>query len=133
MAAYLDRDVTTVQAGRSGKEWRPTGMCTTSAAPWMQRRARRLDSEPPPELPISDSEKVGPRTHLSFLFFVWALAAALCVCLVAAAWLVFRHRARLTVKPRVRSLAVLPLRNLSGDPAQDYLADGITDVLIGRL
>ena len=28
---------------------------------------------------------------------------------------------------------MLPLRNLSGDPAQDYLAEGITEALIGRL
>ena len=28
---------------------------------------------------------------------------------------------------------MLPLRNLSGDPAQEYLADGITEALIGRL
>jgi TolB-like protein/Tfp pilus assembly protein PilF len=28
---------------------------------------------------------------------------------------------------------VLPLKNLSGDPAQEYLADGMTDALIGRL
>jgi len=31
--------------------------------------------------------------------------------------------------PKIQSLAVLPLTNLSGDPAQDYLADGMTDVL----
>ena len=30
-------------------------------------------------------------------------------------------------------LAVLPLKNLSGDPGQEYLADGITEELIGRL
>jgi serine/threonine protein kinase/tetratricopeptide (TPR) repeat protein len=30
---------------------------------------------------------------------------------------------------RVESLAVLPLHNLSGDPAQDYFADGMTEVL----
>jgi TolB-like protein/DNA-binding winged helix-turn-helix (wHTH) protein len=35
--------------------------------------------------------------------------------------------------PPVRSLAVLPLENLSGDPAQDYLADGMTDALITDL
>jgi TolB-like protein/DNA-binding winged helix-turn-helix (wHTH) protein/Tfp pilus assembly protein PilF len=34
---------------------------------------------------------------------------------------------------RVESLAVLPLENLSGDPDQEYLADGITDALITEL
>lgn len=35
--------------------------------------------------------------------------------------------------PRIQSLAVLPLENLSGDPAQDYFADGMTDQLITNL
>jgi pentatricopeptide repeat protein len=61
------------------------------------------------------------------------LAAVLCLCLAAAAWLVFRHHSTVTVQPKIRSLAVLPLRNLSGDPGQEYLADGITEALIGRL
>ena len=34
---------------------------------------------------------------------------------------------------RLRSLAVLPLQNLSGDPAQDYFADGMTDALTASL
>ena len=33
----------------------------------------------------------------------------------------------------IRSLAVLPLQSLSGDPAQDYLADGMTEELITDL
>jgi len=33
----------------------------------------------------------------------------------------------------IRSLAVLPLQNLSGDPAQDYFADGMTEELITQL
>jgi len=33
----------------------------------------------------------------------------------------------------IRSIAVLPLRNLSGDPGQDYFADGLTEELITRL
>jgi TolB-like protein len=33
----------------------------------------------------------------------------------------------------VRSLAVLPLRNLMGDPEQAYFVDGLHDVLIGEL
>lgn len=35
--------------------------------------------------------------------------------------------------PSMRSLAVLPLENLSGDPAQEYFADGMTDELITNL
>jgi serine/threonine protein kinase/Tfp pilus assembly protein PilF len=35
--------------------------------------------------------------------------------------------------PAIHSLAVLPLRNLSGDPNQEYLADGMTEGLITEL
>ena len=35
--------------------------------------------------------------------------------------------------PQVRSLAVLPLQNLSGDPTQEYFADGMTEELITEL
>ncbi len=35
--------------------------------------------------------------------------------------------------PQIKSLVVLPLENLSGDPSQEYLADGMTDALIGDL
>jgi TolB-like protein len=33
----------------------------------------------------------------------------------------------------IRSIAVLPLANLSGNPEQEYFADGMTDELIGQL
>src|SRR5512138_2595651 len=35
--------------------------------------------------------------------------------------------------PPIRSLAVLPLENLSGDASQDYFSDGMTDELITEL
>jgi TolB-like protein/Tfp pilus assembly protein PilF len=42
-----------------------------------------------------------------------------------------------TVRPaesgRIRSLAVLPLENLSADPTQEYFADGMTETLIADL
>jgi len=38
-----------------------------------------------------------------------------------------------TARPEIQSLAVLPLENLSGDPAQEYFADGMTDALITDL
>src|SRR5437588_3662300 len=46
---------------------------------------------------------------------------------ILAVWL-FRSRGR--APTGIRSLAVLPLDNLSGDPSQDYFADGMTDELI---
>jgi len=35
--------------------------------------------------------------------------------------------------PKIESLAVLPLANISGDPNQEYFADGMTDALIAEL
>jgi TolB-like protein/DNA-binding winged helix-turn-helix (wHTH) protein/Tfp pilus assembly protein PilF len=57
-------------------------------------------------------------------------AGACTVLLIAAAWLLVRyvHSAR-----GIHSLAVLPLDNLSGDPSQEYFADGMTDELITQL
>lgn len=40
---------------------------------------------------------------------------------------------RTQAKPAIRSLAVLPLANLSGDPKQDYFADGMTEELVTQL
>jgi eukaryotic-like serine/threonine-protein kinase len=42
-------------------------------------------------------------------------------------------RDRLWEAGRIQSLAVLPLANLSGDPAQDYFADGMTEAMITEL
>ena len=54
--------------------------------------------------------------------------------LALAAVLVFiLPRMRNRTPAGIESLAVLPLANLSGDPAQDYFADGITEALITDL
>lgn len=56
-------------------------------------------------------------------------AAALILSSLAVVW--FAHRRGSAAA--VRSLAVLPLENLSGDPQQDYIADGITELLTAEL
>jgi TolB-like protein len=56
--------------------------------------------------------------------------ALLLVVGISTAWLLRPKDSRL---PIIRSLAVLPLENLSHDPAQDYFADGMTDELITEL
>ena len=58
------------------------------------------------------------------------IALVLVLALGAAVWTVFAAR---RTPPPVRSLAVLPLQNLTGDPSQDYFADGMTDELIAQL
>jgi TolB-like protein/DNA-binding winged helix-turn-helix (wHTH) protein/Tfp pilus assembly protein PilF len=59
--------------------------------------------------------------------FVWLAAAAVLLLAIAGFYLV---EARSTLhNGSIRSLVVLPLANLSGDPAQDYFVDGMTDAL----
>ena len=48
-------------------------------------------------------------------------------------WRLLRNRPSAPAVPAVRSLAVLPFENLSGDRSQEYFADGMTEELIGRL
>ncbi len=63
---------------------------------------------------------------------IWVIvASALVLSLVILSVWLFRSRAR--PFPGIRSLAVLPLDNLSGDSSQNYFADGMTDELITDL
>ena len=59
------------------------------------------------------------------------IAFALLVCLLILAGWVWRSNRQPSFS--IRSLAVLPLDNLSGDASQDYFADGMTDQLITDL
>jgi len=80
-----------------------------------------------------------PLARSSSLVGRWllSLAAALLMLLAALVGLnIGGFREKLFGKAnstRIESLAVLPLGNLSGDPAQDYFADGMTDALITDL
>ena len=65
---------------------------------------------------------------------LWLIAIAVCAIAVGAlVWRQWWHHPGAPAAPVIRSLAVLPLQNLSGDPSQEYLADGMTEELIGRL
>ena len=63
------------------------------------------------------------------------LATVSVVVLAGAIWFVAPERSLLvpTAGGRVRSLAVLPLTNLSGDRGQEYFADAMTEELTTRL
>jgi TolB-like protein/DNA-binding winged helix-turn-helix (wHTH) protein/Tfp pilus assembly protein PilF len=61
------------------------------------------------------------------------LAVVVGVALLAVTYAVFWRRLTLATGPKIKSIAVLPMKNLSGDSAQEYLADGMTEEIIGRL
>ena len=58
--------------------------------------------------------------------------AAAMVMAVAIGWFAYRQLHE-NAHASVRSIAVLPLKNLSSDPEQEFLAEGLTDELITRL
>ena len=79
--------------------------------------------------PTSHPRRGGPMRHRSN---APALVAAVAggVALAALAWWIARPAAD---SAPIRSIAVLPLENLSGDPNQEYFVDGMTDTLIAEL
>jgi TolB-like protein/DNA-binding winged helix-turn-helix (wHTH) protein/Flp pilus assembly protein TadD len=61
------------------------------------------------------------------------LALGSCCAIGLGAWLAWQHSYAKSGVPQIRSIAVLPMENLSGDAAQEYFADGMTDELITDL
>lgn len=56
--------------------------------------------------------------------------------LIAAGMFIYAWSSRKTAgpsRPEIKSLAVLPLENLSSDASQEYFADGMTEALISNL
>jgi TolB-like protein/Tfp pilus assembly protein PilF len=149
IAVYLGRDVTTVQRWEK-REAMPVHRHlhdkrgSVYALPqeldaWLKSRRQELGDEPDerdkelkPGAPV-EAEAAG-RIRATRRFPSWlALTGVAVLALLAAAYALSHGRARSAAQPKIGSLAVLPLRNLSGDPTQEYLSDGMTEALIGRL
>jgi TolB-like protein/DNA-binding winged helix-turn-helix (wHTH) protein/Flp pilus assembly protein TadD len=90
----------------------------------------------PPAEPISKTSAARPTPQLQPRMR-WVGVLALVVILATLAGLnVSKLRHPLFRRPaagRIRSIAVLPLENLSRDPDQEYFADGMTEALITDL
>jgi TolB-like protein/Flp pilus assembly protein TadD len=147
IAAYLNRDVTTVQRWEK-REGMPVHRhlhdkrgsvyaISSELDAWQQSRNLVFEED---EKKLAESPgtgegglgKKGPKPRLSPWVALGALMAA--VVLLAVVYTFSRsHPPANPTHTKIQSLAVLPLKNLSGDPAQDYLADGMTEALIGRL
>jgi TolB-like protein len=143
IAAYLSRDVTTVQRWEK-REGMPVyrhlhdQRGSVYAVPaeldaWRRSRGPRTDEPPQPDAEPALSGKIAPAQAASKFRLWMPIALVASVAALAAAYLAFRHRPASPPPAPIHSLAVLPLRNLSGDPSQDYLADGFTEALIDRL
>ena len=88
-------------------------------------------SESVPSNSARSASKDATRTRGRRRTLVWiSLLATFSLAVVFSIWVFMRWE-----RPRapIRSLAVLPLNNLSGDPAQDYFAAGMTDELTTEL
>jgi TolB-like protein/thioredoxin-like negative regulator of GroEL len=98
---------------------------------------REVDTEPHEEVALNGVSQVGtpPTKHNNFRW-VWICSFSLLLLIVLAKTATSHRRAtqqQASISQHIRSLAVLPLRNLSGDPEQEYFSDGMTDELITEL
>jgi len=73
------------------------------------------------------------RSRDLFLVAGTILVVAILLFAVDAGGLRSKVLSRAATQPQIRSLAVLPLTNISGDPEQESLADGMTEELITEL
>jgi TolB-like protein/DNA-binding winged helix-turn-helix (wHTH) protein/Tfp pilus assembly protein PilF len=117
-------DVSVVDADARPK--RPDSAARDLPATESVRKLQELQGAGLTIAPAAPRRQLWPTRRL-----IVALALVLSLSLaILAVWL-FRSRGSAPI--RIRSLAVLPLDNLSGDAAQNYFADGMTDELITDL
>ncbi len=143
IATHVKRDITTVQRWEK-REGMPVHRhlhdkrgsvyaYSSELDAWFESRRLRLEREEKAQraetLVEADS---GPRQSARMRRCL-VLAGVAVLAVLGVAYFMIRGRARSTTRPQITSVAVLPLKNLSGDPTQEYLADGMTEAVIGRL
>ena len=91
------------------------------------------EPKPAPSATRADVAKA-PASRRRFASVLLAAAiAALIIVAAAAGWYLFGGRFVKPAQAAHLSLVVLPFANLSGDPSQDYFADGVTENLTTQL
>src|SRR5882724_13465817 len=142
IAAYLGRDVTTVRRWEK-REGLPVYRILHSKLGSVYAYSTELDAWRDGRAPAAIDTPATDATDAHTVLEIvrqgasgrrWlALGGIAILALLTVTYVMTRSRAGGTARPKIKSLAVLPLKNLSGDPAQEYLADGMTEALISRL
>lgn len=133
IAAYLRRDESTV------RRWEKEGLRVHRHAHKKKATVYAYKSEIDAwwkdgraQLELTEDAAAGRRRGLAWV----SVAAGLTIVTVGLGLNVAGLRDRLLGRPvagEISSIAVLPLKNLSGDPEQDYFGEGITEALIAEL
>ena len=99
----------------------------------LQRDTRSAPLGTAPAIGITSAG--GPLSFSRRITKLLGLVLALVLAAVGLLWYRSRmaHAFTNTAGSEIRSIAVLPLVNLSGNPSQDYFAEGMTDELIAML
>src|SRR5215510_15098111 len=143
IAVYLKRDISTVQRWEQ-REKMPVHRhlhdrrgsvyaFRSELDVWLETRLTRLkhDAETRALDGVETFASASAVRHLTRL--QW-MRAAVTTALVLAGIAYLFVSSRVATTPRtIRSVAVLPLQNLSGDSGQDFFVDGMTEALIERL
>jgi adenylate cyclase len=95
-------------------------------------------AEAKPAKPVTPVAPTPQKRRFGLAPLAAALAALLVVVAVGAWWFIIANRTasiatKTPAEPAHLSIVVLPFANLSGDPSQDYFADGITESLTTEL
>jgi len=102
----------------------------------VEAQPRRDELVPPAEMPQLPAPAAPRAVRKPARPFLLAGSAVALLALLAVVLNLGEVRDRISGYvggKRIRSLAVLPLENLSGDPDQEYFAEGMTDALITDL
>src|SRR5690349_21058230 len=78
-----------------------------------------------------NTDRVNTDRRRPVLRYALLVLVPLVAIIAVGYWLLTREKS--ATATAVSSIMVLPLDNLSGDPGQEYFADGVTDALIGDL
>ena len=87
----------------------------------------------PEHIPPAATSERAPSSLVNLSQRMFLASVSLMLALAGIAYLLKFRSAPPGIPSFTKSLAVLPMENLSGDPKQEFLSDGMTDALIANL